>query len=229
MDNQPVCEKGNDCLKDSKCPSYSQLQSSLDYSCPSQKHRDDDTACEGGALLCSKGRCSKSICTRYKLKPCECKARDEECHACCIDGEECRSAYKIKEMERETPYNFSVGTPCANNTGYCDFFQYCQRIDLEGPLLRLFNLYFTSEGVKELTEKYWWAIMLGTMGLIAIIVLLVVFGARYTDTDNPDGPPAKPLPKIFGRRSPPADMPNATELREERSDERAEGFGDETL
>lgn len=49
-------------------------------------------------------------------------------------------------MKRPTPYNYSIGSPCANNTGYCDFFQYCQRVDLEGPLLQLFNLYFTEEG-----------------------------------------------------------------------------------
>lgn len=49
-------------------------------------------------------------------------------------------------MKRSTPYNYSIGFPCGNNTGYCDFFQYCQRVDLEGPLLQLFNLYFTSEG-----------------------------------------------------------------------------------
>ena len=51
-------------------------------------------------------------------------------------------------------------------------------------------------GVRELTRKYWWAILLGTLGLIGIIVLLVVYGARYTGTDNPDGKPAKPLPSF---------------------------------
>ena len=56
------------------------------------------------------------------------------------------SYFSYLQMKRATPYNFSVGSACANNTGYCDFFQYCQRVDLEGPLLQLFNLYFTSEG-----------------------------------------------------------------------------------
>ncbi|XP_028407734.1 disintegrin and metalloproteinase domain-containing protein 10-like [Dendronephthya gigantea] len=195
---EKICGRGSDCLKESRCPSLSErtAKSITGYKCPSQEFRPVDTECEGGALLCHKGLCSKSICTKYNLKPCECKKRKEECHACCIENGVCRSAYKIDKMKRSTPYNYSIGTPCANNTGYCDFFQYCQRVDLEGPLLQLFNLYFTSEGVRELTRKYWWAILLGTLGLVGIIVLLVVYGARYTGTDNPDGKPAEPLPSF---------------------------------
>jgi hypothetical protein len=60
--------------------------------------RPDGTECEGGALLCHNGLCTKSICTKYALKPCECKDMKEECHACCIDDGVCRSAYKIDEV-----------------------------------------------------------------------------------------------------------------------------------
>ena len=131
---------------------------------------------------------------------------------------------------------------------------------MEGPLLQLFNLYFTKEGIsdllfkntqsygtlkygtlmhilifpsilafqgiKELTEKYWWAILLGTLGLVGFIVLLVIFGARYTTSDNPEldqRSPARPLPCLCcGMRSNSASRANAHELRQfqEQSDQR---------
>lgn len=49
-------------------------------------------------MLCYKGMCSKSICVNHGLKPCECKKREEECHACCIKDDICQSAYKIDEV-----------------------------------------------------------------------------------------------------------------------------------
>ena len=217
-DENTICEYGNDCLEDAKCPSLQERNTKgiKHFTCPDRKFLPDGTECEGGALLCHKGLCSRSICTKHALKPCECKDVKEECHACCIENGVCRSAYKIDKMKRATPYNYSVGSACANSTGYCDFFQYCQRVDLEGPLLQLFNLYFTKEGVRELTRKYWWAILLATVGLIAVIVLLVVYGARYTGTDNPDGVPAKPLPTFCCCSSDQSDGPPVTRMQEVR-------------
>ncbi len=81
------------------------------------------------------------------------------------------------------------------------------------------------QGVRELTRKYWWAILLGTLGLIGIIVLLVVYGARYTGTDSPDGKPAEPLPSFCCCSTDQSDGPTPVELKEERQDSR----GDRTL
>ena len=58
--------------------------------------------------------------------------------------------------------------------------------------------------------------MLGTLGLIGIVVLLVIHGARYTGTDNPDGAPAKPLPSFCCCVKDQNDGPAPTELQEER-------------
>ena len=57
--------------------------------------------------------------------------------------------------------------------------------------------------------------MLGTLGLIGIVVLLVIYGARYTGTDNPDGAPAKPLPSFCCCGVNRVDGPVPRELREE--------------
>jgi hypothetical protein len=75
-----------------------------------------------------------------------------------VNGGAC-NIFSHLQMKRPTPYNYSVGSACANNTGYCDFFQYCQRVDLEGPLLQLFNLYFTEEGKNCFANLLWLKIL----------------------------------------------------------------------
>ncbi len=100
-DEKTICERGNDCLKDSRCPSEQERkdQDIKHYTCPDRKFLPNGTECEGGALLCHNGLCAKSICTKHSLKPCECKDGKEECHACCIDNDNvCRSAYKIEKV-----------------------------------------------------------------------------------------------------------------------------------
>ena len=95
-----ICQKGNDCTKDTKCPSLKERteKNIKDYRCPSAEFRPNGTECVGGALLCHNGLCSRSICTKFGLTPCECKNRKEECNACCIDNGACRSAYKIDKV-----------------------------------------------------------------------------------------------------------------------------------
>ena len=53
--------------------------------------------------------------------------------------------------------------------------------------------------MKELTHSFWWAIFLGTVGLIACVVLIIKHGALYTKSSCPDlneREPAKPLPRF---------------------------------
>ena len=99
-DETTICKDGNDCFELARCPSAQERRNKAitNYTCPNPKMRPDGTECEGGALLCHNGLCTKSICTKYALKPCECKDMKEECHACCIDDGVCRSAYKIDEV-----------------------------------------------------------------------------------------------------------------------------------
>ena len=46
------------------------------------------------------------------------------------------------------------GTPCDNLNGYCDVFAICRRVDMEGPLLRLKQKFFTVEGKKMIALFY---------------------------------------------------------------------------
>ena len=62
--------------------------------------------------------------------------------------------------------------------------------------------------------------MLGTLGLIGIVVLLVVYGAKYTGTDSPDGVPAKPLPSFCCCGKDERDGSRVRELKEEPLDAR---------
>ena len=103
-DEKTICEFGNDCIESTKCPSSQERikNNIIHYKCPSPKFRPNGTECQGGALLCHNGLCSKSVCTKYDLKPCECKNKKEECHACCIDNGVCRSAYKIEKVYVQT-------------------------------------------------------------------------------------------------------------------------------
>ena len=41
----------------------------------------------------------------------------------------------------------SAGTSCDNMKGYCDAFSVCRRINMEGPLKRLFSKILSVEGV----------------------------------------------------------------------------------
>ena len=98
VDNEAVCESGNGCLKDAKCPGFTTIYNTKQYKCPQQVPRDDGTECDEGSRVCNNGLCTGSICSKHSLIPCECKDVEEECHACCMDGDVCRSAYKIEAV-----------------------------------------------------------------------------------------------------------------------------------
>ena len=45
--------------------------------------------------------------------------------------------------------NLVPGSPCDDLKGYCDVFAVCRRVDMEGPLLRLKQKFFTVEGIRD--------------------------------------------------------------------------------
>ena len=62
-----------------------------------------------------------------------------------------------------------------------------------------------STGLKETVQKYWWAIMLGTLAFAVIVALMVFLCARYTPSSNPHKEAKKPAKTLPGRkrRNPP--------------------------
>ena len=53
--------------------------------------------------------------------------------------------------------------------------------------------------MKEITHSFWWAIFLGTVALIASVVMIIKHGALYTPSSDPELnelEPAKTLPRF---------------------------------
>ena len=66
----------------------------------------------------------------------------------------------------------SPGAPCDNYNGYCDVFLKCRKVDADGPLARLKNMFFSKEAIMgyiEWIETYWWAVVLMGVGLILLM------------------------------------------------------------
>lgn len=99
MTNATVCEQGSDCLKEAKCPANDTLRLTRNYKCPDQEPYDNGKECAGGARLCHDGLCSRSLCSKYGLTPCECKKREEKCQVCCKVGDVCLSADKTEQVD----------------------------------------------------------------------------------------------------------------------------------
>lgn len=99
--------------------------------------------------------CNGTLCLALDLEPCECSTMAESCHVCCVlSNSMCVSTIQIASMnisglQSRLPGgmggNRTVGTPCANFTGYCDLLSNCMAVDENGALFRLANLFFNSE------------------------------------------------------------------------------------
>ena len=68
-----------------------------------------------------------------------------------------------------------VGGLCNGTNGYCDHFRVCRSPNDEGPLTRLTNLILNPEtisNVQEYLRAYWWAMMLGGIALLILLVFV---------------------------------------------------------
>ena len=68
-----------------------------------------------------------------------------------------------------------IGGLCNGTAGYCDYFRVCRSPNDEGPLTRLTNLLLNPETLQNIQEyliAYWWAVMLGGIGLIILLVFV---------------------------------------------------------
>ena len=79
---------------------------------------------------------------------------------CCMIEGECTSTIDIANSESDLRddlpngmgQNLTVGSPCANFTGYCDLLNNCLAVDEDGALFRLANLFFNSEALRRFIE-----------------------------------------------------------------------------
>ncbi|XP_048587301.1 disintegrin and metalloproteinase domain-containing protein 10 [Nematostella vectensis] len=195
--NDISCRNKTDCLDKAMCSGSS-------VECPKSVYQPDNTVCDKGRRVCSVGECAKSICTKYALEECQCTADNDLCTVCCKEpGKDntCTPTRDKTQLPKQVHGLMkSAGSPCANMHGYCDAFAVCRRLDLDGPLKRLKEKFFTVKGLKELVKEKWWAILLGIIAAIVFVALLVFCCARYTPSSNPireNKKPSKPMP---GRR-----------------------------
>ncbi len=108
--------------------------------------------------------------------------------------------------------DISIGHACAGTAGYCDVFGKCRAVDAEGPLSRLKNMLLSEENIRTLTQigqvcvvvkfniktkmfvffqEYWWALVLGLLGLIGLMSIFVKICSVHTPSSNPRLKPAR--------------------------------------
>ncbi|CAF3951732.1 unnamed protein product [Rotaria sordida] len=218
-----ICHKdksSQDCIGDVRCDG-------IRATCPlndTQFFKPIDTPCNLNTALCDRGECNKSICTligktectltiRNVVEPLRQRGIDREylCHIGCFDT---RTNSCIDTHTLLMPNNYSKtgygykhrpGHACAGTAGYCDVFGKCRAVDAEGPLTRLKNMLLNEENIRTLTEiihEYWWALVLGLLGLIGFMSIFVKLCSVHTPSSNPHFKPARSLSFRHGSYDP---------------------------
>jgi disintegrin and metalloproteinase domain-containing protein 10 len=184
MSVNKICQGEDECAYEATCNGSS-------VHCPEAEHKipmgnESAIACNNGDNYCSNGQCIGSICVLLDMSDCECSTKNESCHLCCrAPNGTCVStillaneSISVREMLPDHSGKYlTVGFPCSNFTGYCDFFFNCHPVNKEGPLTRITN-FLSGEHVQTAINwliEYWWA---GVLMLITIIIglfFLVLF------------------------------------------------------
>ncbi|CAM4791104.1 unnamed protein product [Rotaria magnacalcarata] len=209
-----ICHKdkaSQDCIGDVRCDG-------IQATCPlndTQFFKPIDALCNQNTQLCDRGECNKSICTLINKTECvltipnvedPLRQRDVDreylCHIGCFD---IRTNSCIDTLALRMPNNHSMtgfgykhrpGHACAGTAGYCDVFGKCRAVDAEGPLTRLKNMLLNAENIRTITQliqEYWWAFVLGLLGLIGFMSIFVKICSVHTPSSNPRLKPARTL------------------------------------
>jgi len=126
--------------------------------------------------------------------------RDYLCHIGCFDSRtnSCVDTHTLLMPNNYSKTGFGYkhrpGHACAGTAGYCDVFGKCRAVDAEGPLTRLKNMLLNEENIRTLTEisqEYWWALVLGLLGLIGFMSIFVKICSVHTPSSNPRLKPAR--------------------------------------
>lgn len=69
-----------------------------------------------------------------------------------------------------------IGFPCQNFSGYCDFFYRCMRVDNDGALDLITNLFQSStfRQIIDWIRNMWWVVLIVVVGLLVIMFVVVV-------------------------------------------------------
>ena len=104
-----------------------------------------------------------------------------------MSKDNCVSSQDIESLGNKTVF-VTPGTACDGNLGYCDYFNECRHVDLDGPIARLKNLLFSSgsiETAKEWLSEYWYAAVLICLGVILFMTFFIWLCSKKTPRSYP--------------------------------------------
>ncbi|XP_074661088.1 disintegrin and metalloproteinase domain-containing protein 10-like isoform X2 [Tubulanus polymorphus] len=205
------------CLSETEC-SLPTTCDGINANCPKPKPKANDTACNAQTQVCLGGECSGSICHTIpgweecyiKVDP-QKKNSAESCFVACQKKgtKNCISTKNpnlktaapdmqdlINKYKKGEAIQLPAGAPCNNYQGYCDVFHKCRGVDADGPLARLKNMIFnpqTLTEIKDWIEKYWWAVLIMSIVLVAGMAIFIKVCSVHTPSQNPKMKPAQKI------------------------------------
>jgi len=224
---KPYTRNDHQCAPATECASAS-ICVSTNQTCPAATPKPDKTYCNNASNICDKGECSGSICTLKGQIECQCTDEKNYCKICCQNSNvtECKPA----TVSGDEKFLHS-GSPCNNYAGYCDFLNKCRKVDAEGPLSRLKDLFFSSESIDNILDwmkSYWWACVLIGLGLILFMAAFIACCSVHTPSSNPNKPPPRHLsiPRTISRRKsqPPSAPPSTSGYNRQGQPEGPPGY-----
>ncbi|XP_060738686.1 disintegrin and metalloproteinase domain-containing protein 10 [Tachysurus vachellii] len=182
-----LCEEDSECRMKSMC-------SGISATCPQPAAKPNLTVCSLGTRVCHNGECSRSLCVLHGLEQCDCPGENkkEKCHMCCQqrgNPKTCASTTSsvLSVYFKGQQVSLLPGSPCYKNQGYCDHFQTCRLLDADGPIARLKNVFLNLreyDDVADWMKAHWWAILLGILGVSALMAGIVCLFGRTPKSVN---------------------------------------------
>eukprot|EP00117_Sycon_ciliatum_P034655 scpid31570/ scgid26409/ Disintegrin and metalloproteinase domain-containing protein 10; CDw156; Kuzbanian protein homolog; Mammalian disintegrin-metalloprotease len=176
---------GVNCTEENECRTGLGRCDGTKPECTLPPNRPDGTFCSEGTATCLNGFCRGSLCLGYQGISCFCSDPDNRCQVCCklsANGT-CTSLRAAGRNLTGIVTSQQPGAPCDDYEGFCDFFGFCRRLDDQGPIARLRNALFSTETINnaiEWSKQNWWAVALGVVGLVLIMVVIVHFLSKNT-------------------------------------------------
>ncbi|CBY34574.1 unnamed protein product [Oikopleura dioica] len=214
-DTNVRCAKEQDCTEPTMC-------SGKKAQCPTPKPKEDFKWCQKETMTCIGGFCSGSACDKFPgiLESCSCPVplvdateaeTKKHCHVCCQqkgDPSTCKSTGELSLYFNNRTIFRKPGSACDDFKGYCDVFSKCRKVDADGPLARLRNIFFNMKlynNIRDWIVEYWWAVVAMSIALVMVAALFIKCCSIHTPTNNPkmrrhrDFPGTMTLRRMSGR------------------------------
>ena len=144
--------------------------------------------------------CNSSLCVRANLQPCFCE-KPNDCAVCCKKADRTCVPLSTISNVNMTGLNLMLapGSPCQDYSGYCNFLNFCRRINDTGLLFQLTSALFSLDSFQsawDWAQQNWYYVLLGFGGIVLMFALIIHFGAKKTPRTVPVRvPKARPQKK----------------------------------